>query len=118
MWRLIGLSLIQSFMLISSQVFLKFAMQRFDRFEWSWRFFRSQLTNWDLAFSGITIAAATVMWMYIIRHFEFSIAYPLISISYVWGVLAAIFIFHENIPPIRFVGVALIVVGVICIVQK
>jgi undecaprenyl phosphate-alpha-L-ara4N flippase subunit ArnE len=56
--------------------------------------------------------------MYIIRHFEFSIAYPLISISYVWGVLAAIFIFHENIPPIRFVGVALIVVGVICIVQK
>jgi drug/metabolite transporter (DMT)-like permease len=118
MWRLIGLSLIQSLSLIGSQIFLKFAMQQFDHFIWSWQFFKSQLLNWQLALSGIFIALATVLWFYIIRHFEFSIAYPLISISYIWGILAAVLIFHENVPFVRYVGIALIIAGVICIVQK
>lgn len=93
-------------------------MRQFDHFAWTWHFFKAQLLNWQLACSGISIVAATVLWMYIIKHFEFSIAYPLISISYVWGVLAAVFIFHEQVPVIRLAGVLLIIIGVICIVQK
>jgi drug/metabolite transporter (DMT)-like permease len=118
MWKLISLSLIQSLFLIGSQVFLKIAMKQFDHFAWTWAFFKSQLTNWQLASSGICIAVATVLWMYIIKNFQFSIAYPLISISYIWGILAALFIFHENIPSVRYIGVALIIIGVIFIVQK
>lgn len=118
MWRLIVLSLLQSLLLIGSQVFLKFAMREFDHFAWTWHFFRSQLANWQLALSGVCIAGATVLWMHIIKHYPFSQAYPLISISYVWGLLAAIYIFHEEVPAVRFVGVALIIAGVVCIVQK
>mgnify|MGYP001738475588 FL=1 len=53
--------------------------------------------------------------MYIVKHFPLSQAYPLISLSYVMGMLAAVFIFHEAVPLIRWVGVALIMVGVVLV---
>ena len=45
-------------------------------------------------------------------------AYPLISISYIFGVLAARFVFHETIPLTRWIGVLVIIVGVFLVVQK
>ena len=38
-------------------------------------------------------------------------AYPLASMSYVFGMLAAIFIFHEEVPLTRWLGVVLIMGG-------
>jgi EamA-like transporter family. len=118
MWRLICLSFIQSVFLIGSQVFLKLAMNRIDKFCWTWSFFKDQLLNWQLAISGVCIVFATMLWMYIIKHFAFSIAYPLISMSYVWGILVAVFLFHEDVPFIRWCGVGLIMVGVMLVMQK
>jgi len=73
--------------------------------------------NWQLAMSGISIVAATIIWMYILKRYELSVAYPLISISYIFGMLAAIFIFHEAVPVTRWIGVALIMTGVIFLVK-
>jgi undecaprenyl phosphate-alpha-L-ara4N flippase subunit ArnE len=44
-------------------------------------------------------------------------AYPMISLSYVFGMLAAMFIFHETIPLTRWVGVALIILGCIFVAK-
>ncbi len=118
MWKLILLSTIQSLCLVISQVFLKFAMMRMGSFRFSWTFFKEALVNWPLACSGISIAVATILWMYIIRHFEFSVAYPLISISYIFGMLVAVFVFHEAVPVTRWIGVFLIVAGVALVAQK
>ncbi|MDL2221088.1 EamA family transporter [Parabacteroides sp. OttesenSCG-928-N08] len=117
MWRLILLSTTQCLFLAGGQVFLKFAMARMSKFSMTWRFFAELLTNWNLLFSGLCMAAATLLWLYILKHFEFSMAYPMISISYIFGLLAAIFIFHEAVPLIRWVGVAFIMVGVILIAK-
>jgi undecaprenyl phosphate-alpha-L-ara4N flippase subunit ArnE len=92
-------------------------MNNTERFSLSWLFFRNLLTNWYLLASGLCMVVATVLWLYIIKHFEFSIAYPMISISYIFGMLAAIYIFHEAVPLIRWVGVFLIMVGVILIAK-
>jgi undecaprenyl phosphate-alpha-L-ara4N flippase subunit ArnE len=103
--------------LSGGQVFLKFAMNRTGTFRFSWLFFRDLLTNWYLLASGLCMVVATLLWLYIIKHFDFSVAYPMISISYIFGMLAAIYIFHETVPLIRWAGVFLIMTGVILIAK-
>ena len=48
---------------------------------------------------------------------RFSVAYPLTAFAYMFGMLAAAFIFGENIPITRWIGVGLIIVGVMLIVK-
>lgn len=117
MWKLILLSTIQSLFLVLAQVFLKFALIRMGSFQFTWTFFRDFLANWQLACSGISIVAATLLWMYILRHFAFSMAYPMISISYIFGMLVAVFVFQETIPLTRWIGVFLIMIGVILVAK-
>jgi undecaprenyl phosphate-alpha-L-ara4N flippase subunit ArnE len=103
--------------LSGGQVFLKFAMNRIDKFSFTWIFFREQFTNWWLLASGISMLAATFLWLYIIRHFDFSIAYPMTSVSYLFGMLAAIYIFQEAVPFTRWIGLLLVVGGVVLIAK-
>jgi EamA-like transporter family. len=97
--------------------FLKFALDKMGKFEWTKQFFTNLLVNWWFLGCGICYGIATVIWMYIIKHFPFSIAYPMISLSYVFGMLAAIFIFHEEVTFTRWIGVFLIITGC-CLIAK
>jgi len=118
MLKLVLLVTFQSALLTASQVFLKMALNSFGKFQWSFAFFKTVFTNIPFALSGISIAAASLIWVYVLKKFEFSLAYPMISISYVFGLLAAYFIFHEPIVWTRWLGVAVIIVGVILLAQK
>ena len=117
MWRLITLSVVQCLLLASGQMFLKLSMGSIGKFQFAWDFFRSLLTNWCLLASGICMTAATVLWMYILKHFEFSVAYPITGLSYIFGMLVAILVFHETVPFTRWLGVLLIIGGVALIVK-
>jgi undecaprenyl phosphate-alpha-L-ara4N flippase subunit ArnE len=112
MLKLIILATVQSLLLTTSQVFLKLASMQMDQFSFSLKFFRDLLFNWQLALSGISIATATAIWLYILRHYELSVAYPMISISYVFGMFAAVFIFNEIVPITRWIGVGIIIIGI------
>lgn len=112
------LSLAQTFLLASGQVCLKVSMERMDKFSFSWVYFRQLFTNWYLALTGVFFIGATILWMYILKHYPFSIAYPITSFAYVFGMLAALFIFREAIPPTRWIGVALIVAGVFFLLKQ
>ena len=117
MWKLISISIIQCLFLTGGQVFLKFTMKQIGAFAFTWIFFKDLFTNLYFISSGICMAIGSLLWFYVIKHFEFSMAYPMISISYVFGMLAAIFIFHETVPLIRWVGVVLIMAGVVLIAK-
>lgn len=109
--RLILISIIQSILLCGGQVFLKFALNKMGALSWTWSFVLSQLTNWWWLGCGLCYATATVLWMYIIKHFQFSMAYPMISLSYVFGMFAAMLFFQESIPASRWLGILLIMAG-------
>ncbi|MBR4327765.1 MAG: EamA family transporter [Bacteroidales bacterium] len=111
MLRLLILSLMQSAMLAAGQVFLKVAMQRAPKFAWKWVVIKDYLTNWPFLYCGLCMGGASLLWLYILKHYEFSVAYPLISFSYVFGMLAAVFVFHETVPWTRWIGLFLIVSG-------
>ena len=112
MLKLICLSLIQCSFLALGQVLLKFGLSRTGPFSWTLKYFRDVFTNWWLVGSGLSMIAATILWFYILKHNDLSLAYPLISISYIFGTLAAVFIFHETVPLTRWIGVCLIMLGV------
>ncbi len=111
------ISIIQSMLLCGGQVLLKLAMQKAGPFAWSLEFLTRNLTNWWLLACGICYGAATLLWMYIIKNFPFSMAYPMVSLSYVFGMIAAIIFFHEQVPMVRWVGVLLIMAGCVLIAK-
>lgn len=111
MWKLILLTLLQCLLLTGGQVLLKFALLRMMPFGWNRAFWTSVFANWQFAACGLCFALASLLWMYIIRVFPLSMALPLASLSYVFGMLAAIAFFHEEVSFARWMGVLLIMVG-------
>ena len=107
----------QCLLLCGGQVFLKFALMRLEAFSWTWRYVGSLLTNWHFAASGICYGMASLLWFYILKHYPFSMAYPLISLSYVFGMFAAILFFHETVSATRWIGVFLIMIGCVLIAK-
>ena len=68
--------------------------------------------------SGIILyGVATFLWLYILSKEELSLVYPLQSITYVLGTVLALFIFHENISLVRWIGIATIVLGASLVVK-
>lgn len=111
MWRLVPLALLQSLFLCGGQVLLKLGLAASGPFRWSWPFFRAQLTNWWFLGCGLSFGVATVLWMHLLKHFPFSIVYPLSSLSYIFGMAAALLVFHEQVNGSQWLGVLLIMAG-------
>jgi undecaprenyl phosphate-alpha-L-ara4N flippase subunit ArnE len=99
-------------LLVAAQSLLKIAVGLFGKFSWTWSYFKTVFTTWQFAASGLCALTAMLVWMYVLKKYEFSLAYPLLSISYIIGLLAAQFIFYEAIPLTRWIGVVIIMIGV------
>lgn len=108
---LLLLAVIQSSLLAGGQVLLKFALNRMLPFAWSAAFWKSVFVNWQFAACGLCYGAGSLLWFYIIKNFPFSMAYPLVSLSYVFGMVAAIVFFHEPVEWTKWLGVILIMGG-------
>lgn len=117
MWKLFGLVAAQTLLLASGQVFLKLAMDQLGKFEWTWAYFKTVLTDWWLLACGITYGAATILWFYILKRFPFSQAYPLTSLAFIFGMIAAWLVFGESIPVSRWIGLVLVVLGCFLIMK-
>lgn len=117
MWRVIVLAVIQSVLLASAQVFLKYGLARMEPFGWTRHFWTKFLVNWQFGLCGLLFASSGLLWMYIIKHYPLSVAYPMISLSYVFGMLAAVVCFHEDVSLSKWIGVAFIIIGC-CLIAK
>ncbi len=117
MWKVIPLALLQSVLLASGQVFLKIAMARMLPFGWTKAFWGSLLVNWPFAVCGLCFGAASLLWMYMMKVFPLSVVYPLMSLSFVFGMIAAICFFHEHVSLTQWLGLGLIILGCILIAK-
>ena len=118
MWKLLGLVSLQTIFLSAGQVMLKFALKKLEPFEWSWKCFKMALDDFWLWGCGISFGVATFLWLYILKNYEFSQAYPLTSLGFVFGMIAALIVFGESIPFSRWIGLVLVVVGCFLIGSK
>lgn len=117
LYKILPMAIMQSAMLAGGQVFLKLAMVRMKPFAWTWSFFGSLLTNWPFAACGLCFLFASLLWMHMLKVFPLSLAYPLSSLSFVFGMVVAIVFFHEEVPLAKWIGVGLIVGGC-CLIAK
>lgn len=117
MWQLLLLSLVQCLMLAFGQLTLKLALARMAPFAWTWAFWADILTNWWFLACGLLFGGASALWMYILKHFPLSMAYPLASLSYVIALVLAVTVLHESVSWNRWVGVALIMIGCIFVAR-
>lgn len=109
--KLLLLAIVQSLLLSGGQVLLKYALNRMLPFAMTFEFWRSVFANWQFAACGLCYGAGSLLWFYIIKHYPFSMAYPLVSLSYVFGMIAAIVFFNEPVNITKWVGVLFIMLG-------
>lgn len=109
--RLLPLALLQCLLLSGGQVLMKIGLTRAGDFSWSAQYFQRLFINLPFASCGLCYGAGSILWMYIVKHFPFSMAYPMVSLSYVFGMVAAMLIFKEQVPLTRWIGVFLILTG-------
>jgi uncharacterized membrane protein len=94
--------------IVKMQVEPTFSFSFIARYVGSWQF---------IAGSGLYVIA-TALWIYILSRYEFNLVYPMNSIGYIFAVLLSLWVFQESIPWNRFVGIGIIIVGVIVLSLK
>lgn len=96
--------------LVTGQTMWKYGLNQMDgsKLPHYWSFFFSPLFLLGLALFGI----GTILWIYVLSKLPLSIAYPLQSLAYVLGIIIAYFFLHEHIPLNRWLGAAIIFVGI------
>ncbi len=107
-----GWVLFANILFVLNQVLMKLWMTRFKVSFWpvTADLFRALLA-WEVAVSVVSFFIGTFLWIDLLRRFEFSVIYPLISISYVIALLAALIVFREQVSLQRWLGALLIIVG-------
>ena len=65
-----------------------------------------------------TFGIATLTWTKILTTMKLSIAYPLMSLSYIFTAIGAYYIFNEKLSYINIIGILLIIAGVALLSAK
>lgn len=71
--------------------------------------------NMNIILSLLCFAASMVIWVFVLRELELSVAYPMVSLGYIITMALAFLFLNEPLRLTKILGAALIVVGVIVI---
>lgn len=69
------------------------------------------LLSW-LALSVLLLGCAMLLWLLVLQRIPVSVAYPMLSLNFIFITLAARFIWHERVSLRHWLGVVLIIVGI------
>ncbi len=111
----LGLLLVSVFFAVAGQLTLKSAMNDIGRIgktselgETLARAAKEPKLWGGLFLFGIS----ALFWLVVLSRVRLSVAYPIVGISYIVIVAFARFFLHENVPPLRWVGVFIIAIGI------
>lgn len=111
----LGLLLISVFFAVAGQLTLKSAMDSVGRIgkdsalgDVVMRAAKEPLLWLGLFLFGIS----ALFWLVVLSRVRLSVAYPVVGVSYIVIVLFARFRLHEQVPPLRWLGVVVIAVGI------
>ncbi|MFH1280016.1 MAG: EamA family transporter [Candidatus Beckwithbacteria bacterium] len=92
------------------QIILKSGMNRVGKFDLL-KVFTNPLVLLGLFF----YASSSVLWLMVLSKEKLSFVYPLVAASYVLTILMAKFILKEPVPTLRWVGLSVIIFGILII---
>ena len=71
-----------------------------------------------LVWAGLlTFVVSAAVWLLVLSRVPLSFAYPFASLTYVMILVFDRFVLHQTISPLRYAGVALVIVGLVLISQ-
>jgi multidrug transporter EmrE-like cation transporter len=65
----------------------------------------------------LVFGCSAVLWMLALSRASLSFAYPFAALGYVLIVAFSVLVLHETVPPLRWLGVACIVTGIVLVAQ-
>ncbi len=60
----------------------------------------------------ILFGVSAVFWLVVLSRVRLSVAYPFVGVSYILIVAFARFVHNEHVPPLRWLGVVVIAIGI------
>ena len=75
------------------------------------------LTNWFLIFGLSLFGLGFVLWVFILNKVQLSVAAPIMSLAYVFIMIASYVLFKEPITGVKIAGVISILFGVVLITR-
>lgn len=66
-----------------------------------------------LGLALLTLGCGMVLWLVVLQRLPVGIAYPMLSLNFVWVTLAAKFVWKEPVSGRHWLGVSLIILGII-----
>lgn len=103
------LVLLASFIGSFGAVFLKSGANRLHR-QWETLIF-----NWRLAAGVVAFVLSSVFFVVGVKHGELTVLYPMVSLGYIWTLLWSRLFFGEPFTRNKFVGIGMILIGIICL---
>lgn len=58
------------------------------------------------------------LWLIVLSREKLSFAYPMVAFAYVVTILLSKYVLHEDVPPLRWVGLGVIIVGILLIAKS
>lgn len=98
--------------LVASQVLMKAGMNSLTGREVNMSFFLKALSSMPVVLGILLSAGGMVVWLVVLSRYELSYSYLIAGFSFALVLLASVVIFKEPISLWRWVGAALIMIGV------
>lgn len=99
-----------------AQLALKAGMERIGYFNFSLTNLTSislqVLTNPFILAGLVCYVGSVVIWLLVLSRVQVGIAYPMISLGYIFTAIAAYYLFDEPLTMLRIVGIGVIMLGV------
>ncbi len=112
MITMIFLMLLQTASLVLGQVALKLGMRDMPAWQWSWSYmWHEVILNFWLMVAVALLIFANLFWLWLLNKYPFSQIYPLTSLGFIFGMLAGLFIFHEQVGYMQWIGVVMVMLG-------
>jgi multidrug transporter EmrE-like cation transporter len=115
-WSTFALLLVAICLTVTGELLLKTGMNRYGELNVSMstlvptavKLFTSPWVVGGFVF----VFSGALFWLAVLSRWNLSVAYPMLSISYVIGIAASIFILKEKVGPVQLLGVLVIILGV------
>ena len=121
MTAVLSLILLTAFLNTAAQLLLKAGMTRIGEFSFvSQNLFPIALKIISSPFIvlGLIVYVTSVsLWLLVLSRVPVGIAYPMTSLAYIFNVLGAYILFHEQINLVQITGIFVIIFGVYLIAQ-
>ncbi len=100
-----------------SQILQKLAAVNAGRQQSEANFLRRLTTQKETWWAVISLVVGTLFWLLVLSRMEVSKAFPFLSLGFVLVLLASRYYFHETISTARWIGVMVIIIGIVLLSQ-